>query len=50
MKHEMTSGNINDLFSRVGVVEFFWLVGWLFSFFGISTLVGYLMQNPFLYK
>ena len=24
-----------------------WLVGW---FYGISTFVGYLMPNPFLYK
>ena len=23
---------------------------WLFGFYGISTLVGYLMPNPFLYK
>ena len=27
-----------------------WLVGWLFGFYGISTFVGYLMSNPFLYK
>ena len=26
------------------------LVGWLFGFYGISTLVGYLMPNPFLYE
>ena len=26
------------------------LVGWLFGFYGISTFVGYLMPNPFLYK
>ena len=25
-------------------------VGWLFGFYGISTIVGYLMPNPFLYK
>ena len=25
-------------------------VGWLFGFYGISTFVGYLMLNPFLYK
>ena len=25
-------------------------VGWLFGFYGISTFVGYLMPNPFLYK
>ena len=30
--------------------KFGWLVGWLFGFYGISTLVGYLMPNPFLYK
>ena len=23
---------------------------WLFGFYGISTFVGYLMPNPFLYK
>ena len=27
-----------------------WLVGWLFGFYDISTFVGYLMANPFLYK
>ena len=26
-----------------------WVV-WLFGFYSISTFVGYLMQNPFLYK
>ena len=26
------------------------IVGWLFGFYGISTFVGYLMPNPFLYK
>ena len=26
-----------------------WLVGWL-GFYGISTFVGYLTSNPFLYK
>ena len=25
-------------------------VGWLFEFYGISTFVGYLMPNLFLYK
>ena len=25
-------------------------IGWLFGFYGISTFVGYLMPNPFLYK
>ena len=25
-------------------------VGWLFEFYGISTFVGYLMPNQFLYK
>ena len=25
-------------------------VGWLFGFYDISTLVGYLMPNPLLYK
>ena len=24
--------------------------GWWFGFYGISTFIGYLMQNPFLYK
>ena len=23
-----------------------WLVGWLVGFYGISTIVGYLMPNP----
>ena len=27
-----------------------WLVGWEIGFYGISTLVDYLMTNPFLYK
>ena len=27
-----------------------WLVDWLVRFYGISTFVGYLMPNPFLYK
>ena len=27
-----------------------WLVGWLFGFCGISTFVGYLTPNPFLYQ
>ena len=27
-----------------------WRVGWLFGFYGISTFVGYLMPNSFLYK
>ena len=26
------------------------MIGWLFGFYGISTLVGYLMPNPFLHK
>ena len=26
------------------------LVGYLFEFYGISTFVGYLMPNPFLYN
>ena len=25
-------------------------VGWLFGFYGLSTFVGYLMPNSFLYK
>ena len=29
--------------------KFNWLF-WLFWFYGISTFVDYLMQNPFLYK
>ena len=28
----------------------YWLVGWLVGFHGISTFVGYLMPDPFLYK
>ena len=27
-----------------------WLVGWLVGFYGISTFVGYLTTNPFLYS
>ena len=27
---------------------FYYMVGWLFEFYGISTFVGY--SNPFLYK
>ena len=27
-----------------------WLVGWLVGFYGISTFVGYLKPNPFIYK
>ena len=27
-----------------------WFVGWLFGFYGTSTLVGYLTPNLFLYK
>ena len=27
-----------------------WLVGWLVEFYGISTFIGYLIPNPFLYK
>ena len=27
-----------------------WLVGWLVAFYGISTFVGYLTPNLFLYK
>ena len=27
-----------------------YMVGWLFEFYGISTFVGYLMRNPFLYS
>ena len=30
--------------------DLIWLVGWLVSFYGISTFVGYLMPNTFLYK
>ena len=26
------------------------MFGWLFGFYGISTIVGYSMPNPFLYK
>ena len=42
------------------LLEEFWVISgvckiifgliWLFGFYGISTLVGYLMPNPFLYK
>ena len=28
----------------------FLLNGWLVGFYGISTFVGYLVPNPFLYK
>ena len=31
-------------------VKLNWLVSWLIGFYGISTFVGYLMPNPFLYK
>ena len=27
-----------------------WLAGWLFVFYGISTFIGYLMPNQFLYQ
>ena len=35
-----------------GFIDFLsWLVGWLVGWiYGISTFVGYLMQNPFLCK
>ena len=29
---------------------YMYIVGWLVGFYGISTFVGYLMQNPLLYK
>ena len=32
------------------LVKVGWLVGWLFGFYGISTFVGYLTPNPFLYN
>ena len=33
-----------------GVQHVLGLVGWLFWFYGISTFIGYLIPNPFLYK
>ena len=33
-----------------GIAAIVGLTGWLFGFYGISTIVGYLMPNPFLYK
>ena len=30
--------------------DMIFLIGWLFGFYGISTFVGYLLPNPFLYK
>ena len=32
------------------MLQEYWLVGWMFGFYGISTFVGYLTPNPFLYK
>ena len=32
------------------ILKVMWLVGWLVGLYGISTFVGYLMPNPFLYK
>ena len=37
-------------FQKVQLIVSVILVGWLFGFYSISTLVGYLMPNPFLYK
>ena len=31
-------------------ILFYLLIDWLFGFYGISSFVGYLMPNPFLYK
>ena len=31
-------------------IQVYWLVGWLVGFYGISSFVGYLMPNLFLYK
>ena len=39
----------NTLLEITQKVEEGWLVGW-FEFYGISTFVGYLMPNLFLYK
>ena len=37
--------DFNDISTRLG-----WLVGWLVGIYGISTFLGYLIPNPFLYK
>ena len=40
------------LWNNLFLIHYFmiWLWFWLFGFYGISTFVGYLMPNPFLYK
>ena len=39
------------IYIRVEEVPVLWLVvGWLLGFYGISTFVGYLMPNTFLYQ
>ena len=48
VKYKWSSG------SSIFQINSYWrnlnLVGWLVGFYGISTFVGYLMPNPFLYK
>ena len=44
------NGNILSEMKKNYNVIFIFLVGWLFGFNGISTFVGYLTPNPFLYK
>ena len=33
----------------IKLIDLYTKVEWLFGFYGISTLVGYLTPNPFLY-
>ena len=45
----MVENQIRVLLEERSVIKF--LLGWLiFGFYGISTIVDYLMPNPFLYK
>ena len=36
--------------SNPKIMNSLWLVGWLVGIYGISTFIGYLMPNPFLWK
>ena len=40
----------SDIFIMACVFFIMTLVGWLVGFYGISTFVGYLTPNPFLWK
>ena len=48
--HFMNSGDLLQKINNINIENKWLSFGWLFEFYGISTFVGYLTPNPFLWK